>query len=366
MHSLLPVICLLFLFEQTGSINYQFISCLQHVFICVAYWERGKLLPEASDLRTGRRSSGRSWQRAGPVCLWMVVVAGGNSKPLVPAVELRFISATLRLLCCSPRCPVRTVVTERKRIQHLNILPVPCRKLAELKHISVVMYGESEHRCAPWAWLPPAAHAHPQQVLEATWTEPCWQWGGKGQDSVSVVVWVSVWGFVRSVYVSLWYVFCIAVELHLWGLSWLWSRFQWLSLTVRWGNNYILLRCYPRSLVCSEAPLGALFWNSSVSTSSFTAKVELSSLSAVCTKSTWSDDASYWCLWNSAKERIKIIPSQNGEGRGLRESKECHSWVRQPPALHHAASWHVLLLLLSTMTEHSSILNSAVLLVSAS
>lgn len=52
MHSLLLIICLLFLFEQTESIDYQFILCLQHVYICTAYWEGAKFLLEASRTRT--------------------------------------------------------------------------------------------------------------------------------------------------------------------------------------------------------------------------------------------------------------------------------------------------------------------------
>lgn len=76
----------LFLFEQTESINYQFISCLQHMYICTAYWERVKLLLEAPCMRTDRRSTGRSCQHAGVFYLLIVVVGGGNSKLLVAVV----------------------------------------------------------------------------------------------------------------------------------------------------------------------------------------------------------------------------------------------------------------------------------------
>lgn len=35
------------------------------------------------------------------------------------------------------------------------------------------------------AWLPPIVYAHFQGVLEAVWTELCWQWERKGKESTS-------------------------------------------------------------------------------------------------------------------------------------------------------------------------------------
>lgn len=59
-HLLLLIICLLFLFAKMESINYQFIACLQHLYICTVYWGEADTFPEASFIRTDRRSIKRA------------------------------------------------------------------------------------------------------------------------------------------------------------------------------------------------------------------------------------------------------------------------------------------------------------------
>lgn len=106
----------------------------------------GKLLPEASHIRTDRKSIGKSCRHAGLFYLWIVVVAGGNSKLPVTAVQPRFISANLSLLCSFTWVPkVHTLCSQLRNRSRLvsredtapsHSLPVTHRKLPELKHIS--------------------------------------------------------------------------------------------------------------------------------------------------------------------------------------------------------------------------------------
>lgn len=108
----------------TESINYQSVSCLQHVYICTAYWERGKLLSEASCIRTDRGSIGKC---CGQLYLWFVVMAGGNSKLQWFSPD----SSQPPLGCCGhcTHCALSLRETEMAWW-------VTSRKLPELKHIS--------------------------------------------------------------------------------------------------------------------------------------------------------------------------------------------------------------------------------------
>lgn len=182
-------------------------------------------------------------------------------------------------------------------MRHLVIFPVTCRKLPQLKHANKTLNGW-------WIWaslhssavhLCSTAPSYSLHICKVFWKAPglsCVDSGEVRSKKVHLpwggcpwrVLLISLRG--KELCID---VFCVSVELHLLGLSWLWARLQWSSLTVRWRNSD-LVQVSPPGVWLLSLPWEQ-FQNSAVSISSFRAKVELSSSSAGSVRSTWSDDA---------------------------------------------------------------------------